>query len=82
MVRGQVAAADILAMQPFTKRLVEILPNQFHSKAVVVDAFLREPGATKRTEYARGDAATVQTDLVSDLLNLWDRYDANKDAVM
>jgi hypothetical protein len=24
----------------------------------------------------------VQTDLVSDLLRLWDKYDANKDAVM
>lgn len=69
-------------MQPFTKRLVEILPNQFHKKAVVVDSYLRVQGAPKGTVYAMGDAATVQTDLVSDLLNLWDKYDANKDAVM
>lgn len=71
-----------IAMQPFTKRLVEILPNQFHSKAVVVDSYLRVQGAPKGTVYAMGDAATVQTDLVSDLLNLWDKYDANKDAVI
>lgn len=71
-----------LAMQPFTKRLVEVLPNQFHKKAVVVDSYLRVQGAPKGTVYALGDAATVQTDLVSDLLRLWDKYDENKDSVM
>lgn len=47
------------AMQPFTKRLVDILPNQYHSKAVEVDSFLRVQGAPKGTVYALGDAATV-----------------------
>ena len=46
-------------MQPFTKRLVELLPNQFHSKAVEVDNYLRVRGAPKGTVYALGDAATV-----------------------
>lgn len=46
-------------MQPFTKRLVDILPNQFHSKAVQVDGFLRVKGAPKGTVYAIGDASTV-----------------------
>lgn len=46
-------------MQPFTKRLVELLPNQFHSKAVEVDNYLRVRGAPKGTVYAIGDAATV-----------------------
>lgn len=47
-------------MQPFTKRLVELLPNQYHSKAVEVDNFLRVRGAPKGTVYALGDAATVR----------------------
>lgn len=46
-------------MQPFTKRLVELLPNQYHSKAVEVDNYLRVRGAPKGTVYALGDAATV-----------------------
>ena len=48
-------------MQPFTKRLVELLPNQFHSKAVQVDGFLRVKGAPAGTVYALGDASTVCT---------------------
>ena len=46
-------------MQPLTKRLVELLPNQYHSKAVEVDQYLRVRGAPKGTVYALGDAATV-----------------------
>jgi NADH dehydrogenase FAD-containing subunit len=46
-------------MNPFTKRLVELLPNQYHSKAVEVDSFLRVEGAPQGTVYAMGDAATV-----------------------
>lgn len=46
-------------MQPFTKRMVEQLPNQFHSKAVQVDAYLRVEGAPKGTVYCIGDASTV-----------------------
>ena len=46
-------------MQPLTKRLVELLPNQYHSKAVEVDQYLRVRGAPKGTVYAIGDAATV-----------------------
>ncbi|KAI9637628.1 putative 64 kDa mitochondrial NADH dehydrogenase [Dioszegia hungarica] len=69
-----------IAMNPFTKRLVEILPNQFHSKAVITDSFLRVQGAPKGTVYAIGDAATISTDLTGDLLELWDKFDTNKDA--
>jgi len=47
------------AMNPFVKRLVELLPNQFHSKAVEVDSFLRVEGTPLGTVYAIGDAATV-----------------------
>lgn len=50
-------------MQPLTKRLVELLPNQFHSKAVEVDQYLRVRGAPKGTVYAIGDAATVSSSL-------------------
>ncbi|OCF39117.1 NADH dehydrogenase [Kwoniella heveanensis CBS 569] len=68
-----------IAMQPFTKRLVELLPNQYHSKAVEVDNFLRVQGAPQGTVYAMGDAATVHTNLVNDLLTLWDKFDTNQD---
>nr|ODN86152.1 NADH dehydrogenase [Cryptococcus depauperatus CBS 7841] len=68
-----------IAMQPFTKRLVELLPNQYHSKAVQVDSFLRVQGAPLGTVYALGDSATVQANLLNDLYNLWDKFDVNKD---
>lgn len=68
-----------IAMQPLTKRLVELLPNQYHSKAVEVDQYLRVRGAPKGTVYAIGDAATVHTDLVGDMMEIWDKYDTNKD---
>ncbi|WWC90551.1 uncharacterized protein L201_005487 [Kwoniella dendrophila CBS 6074] len=71
-----------IAMQPFTKRLVELLPNQYHSKAVEVDSFLRVQGAPQGTVYALGDAATVHTNLIGDLYELWDRFDANKDGTL
>ena len=57
-------------MQPFTKRLVELLPNQFHSKAVEVDNYLRVRGAPKGTVYALGDAATVSPTPTSHLISL------------
>lgn len=71
-----------IAMQPFTKRMVELLPNQYHSKACQVDAYLRVEGAPRGTVYAIGDAATVHLNMIGDLLNLWDRYDTNKDDKM
>jgi NADH dehydrogenase FAD-containing subunit len=83
-------------MQPFTKRLVELLPNQFHSKAVQVDGFLRVKGAPEGTVYAIGDASTVSTctalippshhqihsDMLAHLLELWDEHDLDKDDQM
>ncbi|ORY35681.1 putative 64 kDa mitochondrial NADH dehydrogenase [Naematelia encephala] len=71
-----------IAMQPFTKRLVEMLPNQYHSKAVEVDSYLRVEGAPKGTVYAMGDAATVHTNLINDLMTLWDKYDKDKDGTI
>jgi NADH dehydrogenase len=81
------------AMQPFTKRLVELLPNQFHSKAVQVDGFLRVKGAPAGTVYALGDASTVSaqcreedgrsrqihSDMLAHLLELWEAHDLDKD---
>jgi len=81
-------------MQPFTKRLVELLPNQFHSKAVQVDGFLRVKGAPEGTVYAIGDASTVSyfttitadpkihSDMLAHLLELWDEHDLDKDDQM
>jgi NADH dehydrogenase len=68
-----------IAMQPFTRQMVELLPNQFHSKAVQVDAFLRVEGAPKGTIYALGDAATIHLNMLSDLLLIWEQFDENRD---
>ena len=47
-------------MNPFTRRLCSLLPNQFHRKAVETDAHLRVKGAPRGTIYAIGDCATVR----------------------
>lgn len=46
-------------MQDFTRNLCDQLPNQFHSKAVQVDGYLRVEGVPLGTMYAIGDASTV-----------------------
>jgi len=46
-------------MNPFTKRVADLLPNQVHEKAIVVDAQLRVRGAPGGSVYAVGDCATV-----------------------
>lgn len=66
-------------MQPFTRQMVQLLPNQFHSKAVQVDAFLRVDGAPMGSIYAIGDAATIHLNMLSDLLLIWDKFDENRD---
>lgn len=48
-----------IAMNPFTARVANLLPNQFHMKAIEVDAFLRVKGAPLGTVYAVGDASSV-----------------------
>jgi NADH dehydrogenase FAD-containing subunit len=46
-------------MNPFTERLSNLLPNQFHKRAIEVDAHLRVKGAPLGSVYAIGDCATV-----------------------
>ena len=48
-----------IAMNPFTKRVSALLPNQVHYKAIEVDAHLRVKGAPLGTVYAIGDASVV-----------------------
>ena len=48
-----------IAMNPFTKRVSDLLPNQVHKKAIEVDAHLRVKGAPLGEVYAIGDASTV-----------------------
>lgn len=48
-----------IAMNPFTKRVSSLLPNQVHFKAIEVDAHLRVKGAPLGTVYAIGDASVV-----------------------
>ncbi|BEJ16244.1 hypothetical protein CspHIS471_0508490 [Cutaneotrichosporon sp. HIS471] len=68
-----------IAMQPFTRRMVEKLPNQFNSKAVQVDPFLRVEGAPMGSIYAIGDAATIHLNMLADLLLIWEQFDENRD---
>lgn len=46
-------------MNPFAKRVTDLLPNQVHRKAIEVDAQLRVKGAPLGTVYAIGDCSTV-----------------------
>ncbi len=48
-----------IAMNPFTRRVADLLPNQVHKKAIEVDAHLRVKGAPLGEVYAIGDASTV-----------------------
>ena len=48
-----------IAMNPFTRRVADLLPNQVHKKAIEVDAHLRVKGAPLSEVYALGDASTV-----------------------
>jgi len=48
-----------IAMNPLTKRVSDLLPNQVHRKAIEVDAHLRVKGAPLGEVYAIGDCATV-----------------------
>ena len=66
-------------MNPFSKRVSELLPNQVHKRAIEVDAHLRVKGAPLGTVYAIGDASTIETSIVSYLLELVDEADKNKD---
>ncbi|KAJ3542048.1 hypothetical protein NM688_g6013 [Phlebia brevispora] len=68
-----------IAMNPFTKRVSSLLPNQVHKKAIEVDAHLRVKGAPVGEVYAIGDASTIETSIVSHLLELVDEADKNKD---
>ncbi|OAX41706.1 nucleotide-binding domain-containing protein [Rhizopogon vinicolor AM-OR11-026] len=68
-----------IAMNPFTRRVSALLPNQVHKKAIEVDAHLRVKGAPPGEVYAIGDCATIETSVVSHLLELVDEADKNKD---
>ncbi|KAI0345429.1 nucleotide-binding domain-containing protein [Trametopsis cervina] len=68
-----------IAMNPFVSRVSDLLPNQVHKKAIEVDAHLRVKGAPTGEVYAIGDASTIETSIVSHLLELVDESDKNKD---
>jgi hypothetical protein len=56
-----------IAMNPFTKRICQILPNQSHKKAIEVDGHLRVNGAPLGDVYAIGDCSTVSCNCYIDL---------------
>ncbi|EGN95573.1 hypothetical protein SERLA73DRAFT_186657 [Serpula lacrymans var. lacrymans S7.3] len=67
-----------IAMNPFTRRVSSLLPNQVHKRAIEVDAHLRVKGAPLGDVYAIGDCATIETSIVSHLLELVDEADKDK----
>ncbi|KAJ7583007.1 pyridine nucleotide-disulfide oxidoreductase-domain-containing protein [Mycena floridula] len=67
-----------IAMNPFTRQMTSLLPNQFHKKAIEVDAHLRVKGVHARNIYAIGDCATIETDIVSHFMELVDEADRDK----
>lgn len=67
-----------IAMNPFSKRVTDLLPNQVHRKAITTDAHLRVKGAPRGEVYAIGDCATIETSLLSHLLELVDEADKDK----
>ena len=54
-----------IAMNPFTRRVSSLLPNQVHFKGIEVDAHLRVKGAPMGTVYALGDACVVSANCLS-----------------
>ncbi|PFH54142.1 hypothetical protein AMATHDRAFT_72670 [Amanita thiersii Skay4041] len=68
-----------IAMNPFTRKVTDILPNQVHKKAIEVDAYLRVKGAPTGEIYAIGDCATIETSIVNHFLELVDEADKDKD---
>lgn len=67
-----------IAMNPFTQRVSDLLPNQVHKKAIVVDARLRVKGAPLGEVYAIGDCATIETSVVNHFMELVDEADQDK----
>ncbi|KAL0574694.1 hypothetical protein V5O48_007279 [Marasmius crinis-equi] len=67
-----------IAMNPFTRRLTDLLPNQVHKKAVEVDAHLRVKGAPRGEIFAIGDCSTIETSVVSHFMELVDEADKDK----
>ncbi|KIK59475.1 hypothetical protein GYMLUDRAFT_44452 [Collybiopsis luxurians FD-317 M1] len=68
-----------IAMNPFAKRVTDLLPNQVHKKAIEVDAHLRVKGAPLGSIYAVGDCATIETSLVSHFMEFVEEADKNRD---
>lgn len=71
-----------IAMNPFTKRLTQVLPNQFHLKALQVDSHLRVKGAPTGSIYALGDASTIDNRLIDHLYEWADKHDADHDGTI
>ncbi|KAH8924245.1 mitochondrial NADH dehydrogenase [Atractiella rhizophila] len=68
-----------IGMNPVTRRIADKLPNQAHLHALEVDSHLRVKGAPLGSLYAIGDCATLETNLVSYLLDLVKQCDVNND---
>lgn len=65
-------------MNPFAQRVSDLLPNQVHKRAIVVDSQLRVLGAPMGTVYCVGDASTINTSLLQYLLEFVEHADKNK----
>lgn len=68
-----------ISMSPFTKHMTNILPNQSHLKALLVDSHLRVKGTPPGSVYALGDASTIDTRLIDSLYEFVDSCDSDHD---
>ncbi|KAH7107705.1 nucleotide-binding domain-containing protein [Auriculariales sp. MPI-PUGE-AT-0066] len=68
-----------ISKNPFAERVTSLVPNQVHKRAIETDAHLRVKGAPLGTVYAIGDCATVETSVLSHLLDFVAEADANND---
>ncbi|TFK76244.1 mitochondrial NADH dehydrogenase [Pluteus cervinus] len=64
-----------IAMNPFTRRVSSLLPNQVNKKAIEVDSYLRVKGAPLGEIYAIGDCATLETSILSHFMELVEEAD-------
>ncbi|EJD53336.1 nucleotide-binding domain-containing protein [Auricularia subglabra TFB-10046 SS5] len=68
-----------VSKSPFSERVTRLVPNQVHKKAIETDAHLRVKGAPLGTVYAIGDCSTIETSVLSHLLDFVAEADKNND---
>ncbi|KZV92890.1 nucleotide-binding domain-containing protein [Exidia glandulosa HHB12029] len=71
-----------ISKNPFSERVTSLVPNQVHKKAIETDAHLRVKGAPLGSVYAIGDCSTIETSVLSHLLDFVAEADKNNDGMI